>query len=85
MSKNVLEFEPHKALFVTDYDPLIYYHAIFGLAEKILFPGGYLYFEINEMMGSSLIGLLEVSDYTDAEVVRDINGKERILKCRKNG
>ena len=85
MSKNVLEFEPPLALFVTDSNPLIYYEAIVRLAEEFLLPGGRLYFEINEMMGSSLISLLELSGYSEIEVVSDINNKERIIKSRKNG
>jgi release factor glutamine methyltransferase len=59
MAKNVLDFEPHLALFVTDSDPLVYYKAILNLAEKILLPGGRLYFEINEVMGRSLFQLFE--------------------------
>jgi release factor glutamine methyltransferase len=85
MSKNVLEFEPHLALFVTDSNPLIYYEAIVRLAEEFLLPGGHLYFEINEMMGSSLISMLELFGYSDIEVVSDLNDKERIIKSRKNG
>jgi release factor glutamine methyltransferase len=85
MSKNVLDFEPSQALFVTDSNPLIFYEAIIRLAEELLLPGGRLYFEINEMMGSSLSSLLELFGYCDIEVVADINDKERILKGRKNG
>jgi release factor glutamine methyltransferase len=85
MNKNVLDFEPPLALFVTDSDPLVYYDAIIKLAEKILLPDGRLYFEINEMMGSSLSTLLKSSDYSDIEIVKDLNEKERIIKCRKNG
>jgi release factor glutamine methyltransferase len=85
MSKNVLDFEPHQALFVTDSNPLIYYEAIIRLAEEFLLPGGLLYFEINEMMGSSLVSLLELFGFYDIEVVSDLNDKERIIKSRKNG
>ena len=85
MSKNVLDFEPHQALFVTDYNPLIYYEAIIKLAEEFLLPGGLLYFEINEMMGSSLVSLLELFGFYEIEVVSDLNDKERIIKSRKNG
>jgi release factor glutamine methyltransferase len=84
MAKNVLDFEPHLALFVTDSDPLIYYKAILNLAEKLLLPQGRLYFEINEIMGRSLIQLFESYDYSEIEIVHDINDKERIIKCRKN-
>ena len=85
MSKNVLDFEPHQALFVTDSNPLIFYEAIIRLAEEFLLPGGLLYFEINEMMGSSLVSLLELFGFYDIEVVSDLNDKERIIKSRKNG
>jgi release factor glutamine methyltransferase len=85
MAKNVLDFEPHLALFVTDSDPLAYYNAILKLAEKILLPGGRLYFEINETMGKPLIELFKSSDYSEIKIVSDINNKERIIKGRKNG
>jgi release factor glutamine methyltransferase len=84
MNKNVLDFEPHLALFVTDSDPLIYYDTILKLAEKVLLPGGGLYFEINEMMGKSMFQLLESFNYSGIEIVADLNNKERIIKARKN-
>ena len=84
MSKNVLDFEPHMALFVTDTDPLIYYDAIIKLAERILIPGGRIYFEINEAMGKSLVQLLESSGYSKVKIIKDINGKERITKGTKD-
>ena len=85
MNKNVLDFEPHLALFVSDSDPLIYYKAILKLADTILLPAGYLYFEINEAMGKPLVELLKSFDYSHIEIVSDINDKERIIKGRKNG
>ncbi len=84
MARNVLDFEPHLALFVNDSDPLIYYKAILKLADKILLPCGRLYFEINEMMGKSMILLLKSFDYSEIEILADINNKERIIKGRKN-
>jgi release factor glutamine methyltransferase len=84
MARNVLDFEPHLALFVTDSDPLIYYSAILKLADKILLRGGRLYFEINEIMGKSMILLLESFNYSEIEILSDINNKERIIKGRKN-
>jgi release factor glutamine methyltransferase len=85
MNKNVIDFEPHLALFVSDSDPLIYYKAILKLADTILLPAGYLYFEINEAMGKPLVELLKSFDYSHIEIVSDINDKERIIKGRKNG
>ena len=85
MNKNVIDFEPHLALFVSDSDPLIYYKAILKLADTILLPAGYLYFEINEAMGKPLDELFKAFDYAHIEIVLDINDKERIIKGRKNG
>ena len=85
MNKNVIDFEPHLALFVSDSDPLIYYKAILKLADIILLPDGYLYFEINEAMGKPLVELFKAFDYAHIEIVLDINDKERIIKGRKNG
>jgi len=85
MSGNVLDFEPHQALFVTDSDPLLYYRAILKIADEILLPGGRLYFEINEAMGLNLIRLLTENNYSDAEIVLDLNDKERMIKCKKDG
>jgi len=80
MNRNVLDFEPHLALFVTDEDPLAYYKALIGLAGKILEPCGKVYFEINEAMGDSIVKMLECSGYSELEIVKDINAKERIIK-----
>jgi release factor glutamine methyltransferase len=84
MGRNVLDFEPHQALFVTDSDPLIYYKAILYIADKVLLPGGRLYFEINEAMGKPLIQLFESYGFTEVEIILDINDRERIIKGRKN-
>ncbi|MGC1389495.1 MAG: peptide chain release factor N(5)-glutamine methyltransferase [Bacteroidales bacterium] len=84
MARNVLDYEPHLALFVSDSNPLIYYRAILELTEKILLPGGRLYFEINEAMGSLLFHLLESFNYSEIEIILDLNKKERIIKGRKN-
>jgi release factor glutamine methyltransferase len=85
MGKNVLDFEPHQALFVENSDPLVFYNAILEHAENILLPGGRLYFEMNEAMGRSLVNLMESCGFSEIEIVSDINGKERIIKGRKNG
>jgi release factor glutamine methyltransferase len=84
MSKNVLGFEPHTALFVTDTDPLVFYRAILKIAVKTLLPGGRLYFEINEAMAKAMAKLYEEYGYSGIEVVADINGKDRIIKGIKN-
>lgn len=84
MNKNVLDFEPHSALFVTDSDPLQYYKAILDLSDKIMVPRGIIYFEINEAMGQQMMKLLESHTYSEIKIVSDINGKERIIKGKRN-
>jgi release factor glutamine methyltransferase len=84
MSENVLGFEPPLALFVSDSEPLIYYKAILKIADQILLPGGKIYFEINEALGLSLVEVVESFGYSEVEIARDLNDKERILKARKN-
>jgi release factor glutamine methyltransferase len=80
MSKNVLDFEPHSALFVEDSDPLIFYKGILSKAVRILDNRGKIYFEINEMLGKSMIQLLDSYGYGHIKILNDINGKERIIK-----
>lgn len=85
MSRNVLDFEPSAALFVSDSDPLVYYKAILKFSEIMLLPSGKLYFEINETMGKPMTQLLESSGYARIEIIKDINSKERMIKGMKNG
>jgi release factor glutamine methyltransferase len=84
MNKNVLDFEPHQALFVSDTDPLIFYRAILEIARKILLKGGSAWFEFNEALGNSMIDLLESFGYIDIKVIKDLNGRDRIIKGLKN-
>ncbi|MBA4321448.1 MAG: peptide chain release factor N(5)-glutamine methyltransferase, partial [Odoribacter sp.] len=85
MNTNVLDFEPHKALFVTDEDPLVFYRTIIYLSGRILRPGGKVYFEINENKGPEVCRLLESAGYSDVIIIDDINGKNRFVKGRLNG
>lgn len=85
MARNVLDFEPHSALFVSDSDPLIYYRAILDKADSILQPAGRIYFEINEAMGSSMLSLLGSYGYSSPVLLKDINGKDRFIKGSKYG
>jgi release factor glutamine methyltransferase len=84
MNKNVLDFEPHLALFVDDSNPLIYYRAILEFAEKILVPRGKVYFEINEAMGNAAVQLLVSHGYSEIKIVEDLNCKDRIIKGKKD-
>ena len=84
MKNNVIDFEPHTALFVPDSDPLLYYRAILKLSEKLLLQSGKLYLEINEKMGKPMSELMGSSKYSGIEVLKDLNGKDRIIKGIKN-
>jgi len=80
MQKNVLDYEPELALFVEDENPLIFYDAIAHFAKQHLSENGSLYFEINEHYGPAIKALLLSFGFSGVEVVKDINGKNRIVK-----
>jgi len=84
MSRNVLEFEPHSALFVPDTEPLLFYRAILNHASYSLLPGGIIYFEINEALGKEMRELIEPYGYSHISLIKDLNSKERFIKARKN-
>jgi protein-(glutamine-N5) methyltransferase, release factor-specific len=83
MEKNVLDFEPHTALFVSDHDPLIFYRRIAELAQEYLKEGGKLYFEINESLGKEMSELMEQKGFYNIQVRKDINGKDRMMSAIK--
>jgi release factor glutamine methyltransferase len=80
MEANVLDWEPEKALFVPDDDPLRFYRQILALAKKQLNPNGQVWFEINERMGEELVSLCREMGFSNAEVLEDFAGKPRF--CR---
>lgn len=84
MRPNVLEHEPHLALFVPDEDPLIFYRTIAQLSGRILAPGGALMFEINERFGQQTKKILQDLGFGKCRVVQDIFGKERMVVGYKN-
>ena len=81
MEANVLEYDPHTALFVSNEDPLIFYRAIgkFGLSH--LEKDGTLYFEINQYLGQETCDLLVTMGYKNVELREDINGNARMIKA----
>jgi release factor glutamine methyltransferase len=83
MHPNVLKHEPETALFVSDEDPLLFYRVIATFALKNLNVGGYLFFEINEAFGKQTIELLEQLGFRDIVLKKDINRKDRMVRCRK--
>ena len=83
MHKNVLNFEPHNALFVEDSDPLIFYNYIAQFAFKYLNSKGALFFEINESFGVEIKLILNKLDFVNIELKKDLNGKDRMIKAIK--
>lgn len=79
MHSNVLDYEPHLALFVTDQEPLLFYNNIVKRSKKLLKNDGAIFFEINEAYGLEVKSLLADNGF-DAEIVKDINGKDRIVQ-----
>ena len=78
MERNVLDYEPHTALFVPDDDPLLFYRQILALAKLQLNPGGSVWFEINEALGEEMIQLCHEMGF-DAKIRSDFAGKPRFL------
>ena len=82
--KNVLEYEPHLALFVEDNDALLFYRKITELAVKNLSERGQLYFEINQYLGKETVALLEKMSFKNIELRKDIYGNDRMIRCDKS-
>lgn len=81
MKKNVLEYEPHKALFVENNDPLLFYERITKFAVRNLKEGGLLFFEINESKGKETQQLLKNNGFRNVELKQDFLGKDRMIKA----
>jgi len=81
IKKNVLENEPHLALFVDDLDALLFYRKIASLATKNLNHGGKLYFEINQYLGKEMLELLQEFGFSDIELRKDIYGNDRMIRA----
>ena len=79
ISPNVLEYEPHLALFVEDTDALLFYRKIAQLAKESLTPKGKLYFEINQYLGKETVRLLEDLGLKNVELIKDIYGNDRMI------
>ncbi len=84
MRKNVLQFEPHTALFVPDTDVLVFYRAITEYAQKNLKPNGWLFFEINESFGNELVTYLTQQGFIEVSLAQDHFGKDRMIRARKS-
>ena len=82
MAPNVIRYEPHSALFVEGDDVLLFYKRILEFAKRNLQAGGYVFFEIHEDHGEKLISYMEKENFSDVLLKKDINGKDRMIRCR---
>ena len=80
---NVLDYEPHLALFVDDNTPLIFYKAICKIAFENLHSKGFCFMEINEALGPDTQLLFEGNDFQKTALKKDAFGKDRMLKTQK--
>lgn len=83
MRKNVLDYEPHTALFIPNNDALLFYKAIAGFAKKRLHDDGVIYLEIHEDLSEEVAYLFKSEGYQHVEVKIDMQGKDRMIKARR--
>lgn len=83
MAANVLDFEPHMALFVPDDDPLLFYKRIVAIAHTSLRSKGYLALEIHEDLAAQTLALLQTDAFENPRIYRDLQGKERMILAQK--
>ena len=83
MHANVLDWEPHTALFVPDSDPLLFYRTIATKGLYILTPGGKIFFEINRAHGNETVEMLSTLGYRDVELRKDFADNDRMIKAVK--
>lgn len=83
MAANVLEHEPHLALFVPDTNPLLFYSKIIEYSSFCLNASGYLFFEINKLMGDKVKNELINSGYSNVQLIKDMSGNFRFVWGKK--
>jgi release factor glutamine methyltransferase len=81
IKNNVLENEPHLALFVDDNNPLIFYNKIADLAKNHLTKNGSLFFEINQYLGKETFNMLKDKGFINIELRKDFSGNDRMIKA----
>ncbi len=81
MQKNVLDFEPHLALFVEDSEPLIFYEAIANFAFNNLTDNGLVAVEINETLGEETANVFKRKGFSEVEIIKDIHQKDRFVSA----
>lgn len=82
IKKNVLDNEPHLALFVDDTDALLFYREISKYAKTHLKENGVLYFEINQYLGKETVELIQSLGFSEVELRKDLSGNDRMIKAK---
>ena len=82
MRTNVLDHEPHLALFVSDDDPLVFYRAVSRWAQALLKPGGLGIVEINEALGPETAAVFKADGFVDVKVIKDLSDRDRFVRFR---
>ena len=83
MHLNVLNYEPHVALFVENTDPLIFYNALADFALKYVKSEGAVYAEIHEDLGNNVQDLFTAKGFASVQIKKDMQGKERMVKATR--
>ena len=83
MRQNVLDHEPHLALFVSDDDPLMFYRAVASWATELLNPGGYCIVEINEALGQETAQIYIDAGFRSVQVIKDLSDRDRFVSFRR--
>lgn len=81
MHRNVLDYEPALALFVSDNDPLLFYRRIAELGKTLLHSNGVLFYEINAALGAETVEMLDCVGYAKIELKQDLSGNDRMVKA----
>lgn len=81
LEDNVLQYEPHIALFVEDEDPLLFYRKIAHMGQTQLADGGSLFFELNTFTAKKVEQMLVEMNYKRVELRQDLSGNDRMIKA----
>lgn len=79
---NVLNHEPHLALFVDDHSPLLFYKAIVAMSQLNLVNGGFVYFEINENLAEETKSIFSFDAFEAIQLKKDIFSKNRMIRAK---
>lgn len=85
MNANVVDHEPHTALFVPNNDPLVFYRALAVFGKKRLYENGSIYMEIHEELANDVVNLFKKNGYINVDVKKDMQGKDRMVKAAHPG